>query len=521
MSILKIAFTLSIAAVSLATAQPTGLCLHAYSPQAPADKIECFEYQRVERLADGYRFFLFPQGTSTVTNYRYRGTIIYKPNLTTGHPDFASLLKQYEETARATPSTRVYLNPKILSMREKNAGRLAENLHAESLPRISIGGNEYRSPQFKAFDNGKLVMGHTDGVLKIDLDKMTDSNLQDLAKIDPKAVGIKVIKIAEHRLWNPSYKGLSDGNVSIAHEAGSLSLDLDSLSEKDCKKITDIDQKFGNNKTVSIAGSKLWNPSFQDISSTTVRIKHEKGVLPLEIDDISDKDKKTIMSWSDGTWKVAKPGFYDPEPGSGSYRELVLESGKFYKNVEIKARDGEDISIRCSSGTIKVPFEKLASKSGMMPQDQERIAQWANEILDKRLEVADSESTPEVLGFQESPVLRVTNVRLKILQILDNGVLVSNFFGNLHKGTETVRITETKSAKHPLSGEIVKKVVDTSTVKRDVNEDVRDDLCYIIGNTGTLTDGDVAKAKSIKLEGRYQYVDVQGVPRTVRKYSVD
>jgi hypothetical protein len=54
-----------------------------------------------------------------------------------------------------------------------------------------------------------------------------------------------------------------------------------------------------------------------------------------------------------------------------------------------------------------------------------------------------------------------------------------------------------------------------------VTEDVTDDLCYIVGNTSTLTENQVVKAKSMRLLGRYQYTDVAGRSRTVRKYHVD
>jgi hypothetical protein len=108
---------LILATALVAFAAPVGICLHAYSPEAPADKIECFEFERVERVASDYRFFLGAAKSAMVTGYRFRGAIPYNPGLTPGNPEFDKLLKLYEETARATPSTRRFLNPKILAMR--------------------------------------------------------------------------------------------------------------------------------------------------------------------------------------------------------------------------------------------------------------------------------------------------------------------------------------------------------------------------------------------------------------------
>ena len=97
---------LILAAASLALAAPIGICLHAYSPEAPADKIECFEFERSERFGADYRFFIDANKPAVVTSYRYRGAIPYKTGLAPGNPEFDKLLKLYEETSRATPSTR-------------------------------------------------------------------------------------------------------------------------------------------------------------------------------------------------------------------------------------------------------------------------------------------------------------------------------------------------------------------------------------------------------------------------------
>lgn len=271
-SFLRVLFV-DLALLLLADGAPVGICLHAYGPDAPADKIECFEYERVERVANDYRFFLASDKPGMVTAYRFRKTIPYRSDLKPGNPEFDTLLKLYEETASSIPSTRRYLNSKILGMRDLIAKQMEERKLNDSLAKVVLDRDEYLSPRYKAVEGGKLVIDHKDGVAKIDLDKISDEQLHALVQIDSKAADLKVCEIGKKRLWNPSMVG---------------------------------------------------------ISADTVKIKHEKGTLTLKFDDLDEKDRKTIGGWSDGSWKVAKPGFYGPKAGGKSYAELVVENGRFY-----------------------------------------------------------------------------------------------------------------------------------------------------------------------------------------------
>lgn len=454
----------ALAFANTALSAPVGICLHAYSPEAPADKIECFEFTKFEQIAEGYRFFLQPNGSKVVTKYRYRGKIIYEPNIRPGHPEFEQTLKTYEVTARSTPSTRRYLNPRITEMRYLAAEQTASQQVLETLPKIVIGGTTYLDPSFNAIENGKLTLKHKDGFAKIELEKISDAQIQALVKIDPEAAKIKVIEISKNRLWNPRFEGTANGRVKIAHE---------------------------------------------------------NGILSLEFESISEKDKKTIMSWSDGTWKIGKPGFYNANPDGNSYGELILESGRFHADAELVDRDGESIIIKTPKTKLKLPISQLATIPGISAQDSTRMEAWTTEIINERLDRAKPEASTKVLAFNEAEVLRVTNVRVEILQVFDEGVLASKFIGKLHKGTESVQTTKTVKAEHPVTGEEINRVVDTSIDDFEVTEDVTDDLCYIVGNTSNLTEGQIVKADSMRLLGRYQYTDVAGRPRTVRKYHVD
>ena len=454
---------ITLASATMALSAPVGLCLHAYSQDAPAEKVECFEFARFEPFAKGYRFFLDPKGTKFITKNRYRGYLPYKPNLKPEHPEFAEMLESYEKAARKYPSTRPYLHPKIVAMRsqlpekpvEKSAGQQAR----AALPKIAISGKEYLSPKYKTIEKGKLILFHKDGIAKIEIDNVTDSELQSLAKIDPSASQIK---------------------------------------------------------NLEISGNQLWIPSFENLSSGKVNIKHANGILKLDFDLISKEDRDTIMSWSDGSWKIGKPGYYSPNQERETYGEVILESGKFHSDVHLVERIGDSVSLKTSKLTLKFPIHELASIPGLTDDDSSKIDGWIEEIVEERLARATPKETNEIL----SEVLRVTDVRARILQVLDEGVLASKFVGTLRR-TQNIMTSKTVTAEHPVTGEEITKILDNSTNTREFTEKVTDDLCYIVGNTANLTDGELVKVDSMRLLGRHQYTDVRGVRRSVRKYHAD
>ena len=158
---------LILAAASLALAAPIGICLHAYSPEAPADKIECFEFESSERFGADYRFFINPERPAVVTSYRYRGTIPYKTGLAPGNPEFDKLLKLYEETSRATPSTRRYLNPKILAMRDQLNATASRREDLAKLPNITLpDGTVLEGCKASKIDRHSVSLLHAGGIKK-------------------------------------------------------------------------------------------------------------------------------------------------------------------------------------------------------------------------------------------------------------------------------------------------------------------------------------------------------------------
>ncbi len=287
---------LPIAIISITTAlsAPVGICLFAYGPSAPADKIECFEFVKAEKMIDGYRFFQEPSGSVVVTAYRYRSTLPYVNGLSPGNPEFDRVLALYEKTAKSSPLTRQFLDSRIQAMRgqadiySKEQGRLA------SLSVLDMGGKSYMSPRFKRIEEGKLVLSHENGSEKIDIDLISDAELKSLIKIDPGAQKIKVFTVSGKRLWNPEYQGISEGAIRIKHEKGDLMIDLDTVQDRTIEEIFRINPRVRENKIVTIAKHKLWNAKFAGVYNQEVRIKHEKGTLSLVIQSLSDIDFEKI-----------------------------------------------------------------------------------------------------------------------------------------------------------------------------------------------------------------------------------
>jgi len=171
----------------IATAEPVGICLHAYGPDAPADKIECFEFEKVERAGDNYRFFPRSDRSVVVNAYRYRGTIPYKANLAPTHPEFDKLLKLYEETARATPSTRVFLNHRILAMRAQAATKtpaVAETPE-EDVSKVGIiittpEGSVLNDCRAISIHGDEVTLMHSGGVTRVKIESLSDDEKNSL-----------------------------------------------------------------------------------------------------------------------------------------------------------------------------------------------------------------------------------------------------------------------------------------------------------------------------------------------------
>lgn len=463
---MKLFITISatvITATSFALSKPAGICLHSYSPLAPADKVECFEYVKFEKISEGYRFFLDPTGSTIVPKIRFRGVIDYVVGLTPTHPKFNEVLELYVKTTTESPSTRRYLNERVKIMRATLANFEAAKQHDANASKIKLAGATYSGAKFNAFREGFLTISHNSGSAKIDIDNISEAEWGAFQKVDSEASKVKVVTVQGNRLWDAKFGGLTlDG----------------------------------------------------------VKIEHAKGISTLAFDALNAADKMMIASLSDGSWRLAPPGFHGASKDGETYDELICYDGKLRNKVKLGKRMNDQISITTNQGESSIPIKDAFELPGKSKADQTRVGNWIDELVEEGFTAAEPSTNRRVVEFSRAKELLVTNVSVRILQVLNEGVLASEFVGLLHSGENEVESTKSVSTIHPITGEAVTRILDQTTKRVAVTEPVRDDLCFIVGNSSTLTEGQVVKVAKMTLEGKYEYVDVRGAKRTVRKYSV-
>lgn len=451
----------------LHAAEPVGICLHAFGPTAPPDKIECFEYVREETDGPaGNRFFLKGNGSAVISEYRLRGRILYGKDSPVGSEAFDQKLKSFEAASRTYPSTRIFLNPKILAMRAQVEARNTSIQQTNSAPKIEIAGQVYRSPVFRGIENKKLVLKHEDGVARIDLESVSDDDFRRLVKLDPTADKLRV---------------------------------------------------------TSLAGKRLWNAGFEGVENGAVHVKHEEGVLEIPLARITETDRKQIEAWSDGSWTIAEPGLYRWVAAGGVYEQLVLPSGKAYGKVRFDSLSGEQVKVTTDKGALNLSIKEANALPGKSEDDVKKVDTWVSQILEARKRSSspkDKEEIEEFLTLNDNE-LHVTEVKARVLQVLDQGVLASHFIGTLTTGSNRIKVITYKEYQHPLTDEKIVDVVATEHVTRPVTELVKDDLCYIVGDTSKLVERDLVRVEGMTSAGRYQYVDVANRPRTIPKYLAD
>ncbi len=260
----------------IVTAAPVGICLHAYSPEAPAEKIECFEFEKVERAGADYRFFPQSDKSVMVTAYRFRGTIPYKPELAPIHPEFGKLLKLYEETARATPSTRRFLNPKILLMRGQAATVAKQLEDVAKLPTITTAdGTQLIGCTMSKIDDGFAIIRHQDGISKVSLKeldvtekKALNSTTGEWSLDDPSVTPkdstgtfAKIVFKNGLLLKKAKFKEVADGNLVFMADGKSVSVPADQfpgelsvLGEEVVKSLMPVKEEAYPEPTVASSG---------------------------------------------------------------------------------------------------------------------------------------------------------------------------------------------------------------------------------------------------------------------------
>lgn len=444
--------------------QSTGLCLHAYGPTAPPEKVQAFEYTRVEKVQGGQRFFVKPRGTTTVTDYRLRVTISYPKDLSPANPELPNLLATYEEQAGKFPATRPYLNPWIERIRAVLSAEEERKKQMDSKPRLVIGKQAYLSPTFSAFEDGKLVLKHHAGVERIPVEELPDDFGTLLAEADPKAPPVTTVTLASGRLFNPAFVKIEKGEVVIRHAAGELRAPLNRIPAS---------------------------------------------------------DRIVINSWSDGSWMVSEPGFKGRSSDSGDYRELVTAAGRKYERVRLLERDGDSVVFGSVKGPVKVDMAEMpAGLAGLDAGDKAKVESMIGEVVRERSKRAKEVELRKVLksfpGQDEESAYRFVDVAAVIGQVVEGGVLVNGFIGERITGTNDVEITRCKTFPHPVTGEEVKEVLSMKTgVELTTQRFVEERQCFIACDPKDAVDGEGIRLKSMERNGSFTFVSAAGARRTI------
>lgn len=173
-----VAFCLSL---SSSFAAPVGICLHSDGQQAPASKIECFEFERTERVSSGTRFFLTNGKSVLVSDYRNRGVVMYPGVAGYGGDSLAKLLETYETHATQISSTRPYLNPYILKLRAAFVASSKQSEELSKLPNISLpDGTVLNGCRASKRDETTVSIIHVDGISKVAIADLTEKMKKDL-----------------------------------------------------------------------------------------------------------------------------------------------------------------------------------------------------------------------------------------------------------------------------------------------------------------------------------------------------
>ncbi|MBN8460679.1 MAG: sel1 repeat family protein [Verrucomicrobia bacterium] len=174
---------LTMAAMAQAClAQPVGICLKSYSPLAPPDKMECFEFERHEPAGSNTRFFIDGSFSVLVRGVELRGILFY-PKDAEMIPDYcARRLPEFETRARESPATRRYLNPWIIRMRNvtSNAANVAEA--KSGLPDITLrDGTVLQHCKVLKRETAKVSISHDGGVRGVPVGDLDAGALKALA----------------------------------------------------------------------------------------------------------------------------------------------------------------------------------------------------------------------------------------------------------------------------------------------------------------------------------------------------
>ncbi len=215
-----------------AEAAPQGLILYADNPEVPLEKVECLEFERIEKLSDGYRVFIHTGYIPSrrlpihISSYRLRGLMHYKDQLVQpGDEEFQKILELYEETAAASPAAGKFLYPKTIRMRRHLLPQQdmqvrppkMEKPAQEPLPNgVDLtfpDGLTLRNCRVSKTEGDSVHIIHSDGIKRYEISTL-DENTVKLLKLKPAspapaAVAREGVDYFQWRSWTVAGKPVS------------------------------------------------------------------------------------------------------------------------------------------------------------------------------------------------------------------------------------------------------------------------------------------------------------------------
>ncbi len=167
--------------------KPIGVFLHAYSPDAPSEKIECFEFVRTENDSLGTRVYQ-PSGSSVVvSNYRNRGFILYPTaSQISSQEVLDKILKTYESHVSNSPSTQPYLNPWIVKIRTNQNALSLQAQEIAKLPTITtLDGVNFNGCRVTKRNYDTVTIMHSNGIKTL---KISDLSVDDKKKLKLESI---------------------------------------------------------------------------------------------------------------------------------------------------------------------------------------------------------------------------------------------------------------------------------------------------------------------------------------------
>ncbi|NQX00645.1 hypothetical protein HQ447_08275, partial [bacterium] len=153
-----------------------------------AEKINCFEFEKLEKSSAGTRFFLKNGQSVMITEYQNRGVVLYPNYSKTPLAELSTALASYENHATKSPATRQFLNPVIVKLRGIVAANSNQPKQAADTATITLAdGTVLKGCKLSRIEGETVSLIHEDGIKKVQITMLSDQT-RTLLKIDMAAI---------------------------------------------------------------------------------------------------------------------------------------------------------------------------------------------------------------------------------------------------------------------------------------------------------------------------------------------